>query len=53
MARESGVKISVCDTTMSLMGMNLADLIDYPGLEVCGVATFLGRAEKSATTMFI
>jgi peroxiredoxin family protein len=53
MARESGVKISVCDATMSLMGMNLDDLVDYPGIQLCGVATFLALAEKSNTTMFI
>lgn len=53
MAREAGVKISVCEMTMDLMGLTREDIIDYPGLELCGAATFLATAQKSAITLFI
>ena len=53
MAREAGVRISVCEMTMDLLGLNRADLIDYPGLELCGVATFTAAAGTSATTLVI
>jgi peroxiredoxin family protein len=53
MAAESGVRISVCAATLDLLGLSRADLIDYPNLELCGAATFLAIAQKSATTIFI
>jgi peroxiredoxin family protein len=53
MAGQLGVKISVCGMTTDLLGLTLDDLVDYPGLEVCGVATFLAAAEKARTTLFI
>jgi peroxiredoxin family protein len=52
MAREAGVRISVCEMTMSLMGLSLEDLVDYPGLRLCGAVTFLESAEKS-TALFV
>jgi peroxiredoxin family protein len=38
---------------MSLMGMKQEELIDYPGLNLAGVATFLGQARSSKSTLFI
>ena len=53
MAKSSGVRLSVCEMTMDLMGLTRDDLIDYPDLGVCGAATFLAIAQKSATTLII
>jgi len=53
MARESGVSIKVCDMSMDLMGIRLDELIDYPGLEQCGVATFMDNALRSRVTLFV
>ena len=52
-AGESGVEVFVCEMSMSLMGMRLEELIDYPGLKLAGVATFLGQAGTSKSTLFI
>ena len=53
MAEESGVRIKVCDMSMDLMGIRMEELIDYPGLEQCGVATFMENALDSCATLFI
>jgi peroxiredoxin family protein len=53
MAEESGVRIKVCDMSMDLMGIRMEDLIEYPGLEQCGVATFMEHALDSCATLFI
>jgi peroxiredoxin family protein len=53
MAKESGVRIKVCDMSMDLMGIRKEDLIDYPGLEQCGVATFMEHSLNACATLFI
>jgi peroxiredoxin family protein len=53
MAGQLGVKIYVCEMTMNLMGFKREELIDYPGLEICGVAAMLGHAKESAIQFFI
>ncbi len=53
MAKESGVRIRVCDMSMDLMGIRMDELIDYPGLEQCGVATFMETALHSCVTLFV
>jgi peroxiredoxin family protein len=53
MAKESGVRIRVCDMSMDLMGIRTDELIDYPGLEQCGVATFMESALESCVTLFV
>jgi peroxiredoxin family protein len=50
-AQESGARLIGCTMTMDLLGIAESDLID--GVELGGVATFLGEAEKSGTTLFI
>ncbi|KRE22472.1 FAD-dependent oxidoreductase [Agromyces sp. Soil535] len=50
-AREGGARLIACTMTMDLLGIAESDLID--GIELGGVATFLGEAEKSGTTLFI
>jgi peroxiredoxin family protein len=50
-ARESGARLIACTMTMDLLGIAESDLMH--GIELGGVATFLGEAEKSGTTLFI
>lgn len=50
-AIDNGAKIVACTMTMDLLGIAPSDLID--GIEFGGVATFLGEAAQSQTTLFI
>ena len=50
-AQASGARIIGCTMTMDLLGIAESDLID--GVELGGVATFLGEASESTTTLFI
>ncbi len=52
-AGELGVEINVCEMSMNLMGMKREEFIDYPNLNVCGVATFLADASESQSQLFI
>lgn len=52
-ASELGVTIRVCDMSMRLMGIRQEELIDYPGLELCGVARFAEECCAANTTLFI
>ena len=53
MAAELGVKIYICEMSMSLMGFKQEEFIDYPNLEYVGVATFLEQAKDSKVQLFI
>jgi peroxiredoxin family protein len=53
MAEELGVKISICEMSLDLMGMTMDDLRCYPCTEVCGVGTFMAHALESKVTLFI
>lgn len=50
-ARSHGVRIVACQMSMDIMGIKKEELID--GVELGGVATMLGSAEKSDLTYFI
>lgn len=50
---EFGVKIYACDMSREIMGIAPEELIDYPHLHHCGVATFLERAASGRVSMFI
>jgi peroxiredoxin family protein/TusA-related sulfurtransferase len=50
-ALKNGVKIIACTMSMDVMGIKKEELID--GIEYAGVASFLGSAETSDTTLFI
>ncbi|GAA1467953.1 FAD-dependent oxidoreductase [Microbacterium thalassium] len=50
-AREDGARLIGCTMTMDLLGIAESDLLE--GIELGGVATFLGEAQKSGTTLFI
>ncbi|MCB1739598.1 MAG: DsrE/DsrF/DrsH-like family protein, partial [Gammaproteobacteria bacterium] len=52
-ARETDIDICVCEMSMSLMGIRKDELIDYPDMEFCGVASFVETASKAGTTLFI
>lgn len=52
-AAELGVKIYVCEMSMDLMGFKCDEIIDYPGVEYCGVATFMAHASNSSNQLFI
>jgi peroxiredoxin family protein len=52
-AADNGVRISVCEMSMHLMGMTKEELIDYPDLKLAGVASFLQDAGTSKSTLFI
>lgn len=53
MAAELGVKIYICEMSMSLMGFKKEEFIDYPNVEYVGVATFLEQAKNSKVQLFI
>ncbi|PKL05970.1 MAG: NADH dehydrogenase FAD-containing subunit [Spirochaetae bacterium HGW-Spirochaetae-9] len=48
-----GIEINICEMSMDLMGMKKEEMIDYPNLKVCGVASFLADAKESAVQLFI
>jgi len=53
MAGQLEVQINICEMSMDLMGMKREEMVDYPGLEYCGVAGFLAQAQESSNTLFI
>jgi len=50
-AQANGARLIACTMTMDLLGIAETDLVD--GVELGGVATFLGEAHESGTTLFI
>ena len=50
-AQAAGVRLVGCTMTMDLLGIAASDLID--GVELGGVATFLGEANESNAALFI
>ena len=50
-AQAGGARLIACTMTMDLLGIAESDLM--PGVELGGVATFLGEASESTTTLFI
>jgi CoA-disulfide reductase len=50
-AMESGVKIVACTMSMDIMGIKEEELID--GIEMGGVATYLGETDDSGLNLFI
>jgi peroxiredoxin family protein len=53
MAGELGVEINICEMSMDLMGFKKEEMIDYPHMNICGVATFLADASESKVQLFI
>ncbi len=50
-AQANGIRLVACQMSMDVMGIKEEELID--GVEIGGVATFLGSAETSDTNLFI
>ena len=50
-ARELGVRLFGCTTTMGMMGVSASDLVE--GVECAGAATFLDYAVQAETTIFV
>lgn len=50
-AKEHNVRLVACQMSMDIMGIHKEELID--GVELGGVATFLGSGEKSDMNLFI
>lgn len=50
-AQRQGVRLVACQMSMDVMGIKPEELID--GVEFGGVATFIGAAEQSDTSLFI
>lgn len=53
MAAEFGVEINICEMSMNLMGFKREEMIPYPNLNYCGVATYLSDADESRIQLFI
>jgi len=53
LAGQMGVEICICEMSMSLMGFKREEMIDYPRMSVCGVASFLAEAKTSRVQLFI
>jgi peroxiredoxin family protein len=52
-AGELGIEINICEMSMDLMGFKREEMIDYPHMNICGVATFLADAQESKIQLFI
>lgn len=50
-AQEIGIELVACSMSMDVMGIKKEELID--GVEVAGVASYLGKAEDANTNLFI
>ena len=50
-AKDHGVRIVACQMSMDIMGIHQEELID--GVELGGVATFIGSGEESDMSLFI
>lgn len=51
LAQEQGVKLVACTMTMDLLGLQQDELID--GIELAGVAAYLGDASNGKVNLFI
>ncbi len=52
-AEMTGVEFKVCEMSMDLMGFQRKELIDYPHMDYCGVATYLAEAQESSVQLII
>ena len=50
-AQKQGVRIVACSMSMDIMGIRREELLD--GIEMGGVAAYLGAAETADTNLFI
>ncbi|MBK8975680.1 MAG: DsrE/DsrF/DrsH-like family protein [Planctomycetes bacterium] len=52
-AREQGVKIHICETTVDLLGMVPAEFGPLGEVDCCGVTTFLRDATRGQLALFV
>lgn len=52
-AAEFGIRIHVCGMSMDLMGIKKEELIDYPDMDVVGVAAFVNMFDKAKHCWFM
>ena len=52
-AAELGIRIHVCEMSMSVMGLKPEEMIDYPHLDYVGVGTFINLASESKQCFFL
>jgi peroxiredoxin family protein len=52
-AGELGVRITICNLSLDLMGIDKEELIDYPHLTFAGVATLVEMSEESRQCWFM
>jgi peroxiredoxin family protein len=52
-AGELGVRITICNLSLDLMGIDAEELIDYPHLTYAGVATLIEMSEESKQCWFV
>ena len=52
-AGEAGVRITVCNLSMDLMGIKREELFDYPQLSFAGVAAFVDMCSESKQCWFM
>jgi peroxiredoxin family protein len=50
-AKANGVKLMACNMSMDVMGIKKEELID--GVDIGGVAAYLGEADDSNVNLFI
>jgi len=53
MAGELGVRITVCNLSMDLLGLKPEDLMDYPNLSFAGVASLIDMGSQSKQCWFM
>jgi peroxiredoxin family protein len=53
LAGQMGVEICICEMSMDLMGFKREEMIDFPNMQTCGVATFLAEAKDACIQLFI
>jgi peroxiredoxin family protein len=52
-AGELGVRITICNLSLDLMGIDKEELIDYPNLSFAGVAALVSMASESKQCWFV
>ena len=52
-AAELGVRIHVCEMSMSVMGLKPEEMIAYPGLDFVGVGTFIKMIQEAKQVVFL
>ncbi|NLV60741.1 MAG: FAD-dependent oxidoreductase [Spirochaetales bacterium] len=50
-AKKSGVRMVACQMSMDIMGISASELLD--GVEIGGVATYMGAASESRVNLFV